>query len=64
MVLDGEATKEEILYLQEHIEACAPCYNHYHIEKSVKEVIKYKIEQKPVPSNLIENIRTNIHKNQ
>jgi len=62
-VLDGEATNEEIIYLQEHIEKCAPCYNHYHIEKSVKEVIKYKLEQKPVPSHLIEKIRVNIHKN-
>lgn len=62
LVLDGEATKEEIIYLKEHIESCAPCYSHYHIEKSVKEVIRYKLEQKPVPSSLIDSIKTNIGK--
>jgi len=62
-VLDGEATKEEMIYLQEHIDQCSPCYNHYNIEKSVKEVIKHKLEQKPVPANLIESIRGNIQKN-
>lgn len=63
LVLDGEATTEEITYLQEHITKCAPCFNHYNIEKSVKEVIKYKLEQRPVPISLIENIRGNINKN-
>lgn len=62
-VLDGEATKEEMIYLQEHIEKCSPCYNHYNIEKSVKEVIKHKLEQRPVPANLIDSIRGNIQKN-
>lgn len=62
-VLDGEATEEEMIYLQEHIDQCSPCYNHYNIEKSVKEVIKHKLEQKPVPANLIESIRGNIQKN-
>ena len=50
LVLDGEGSEEEVLYLQEHIDKCAPCYNHYNIEKSVKEVIKHKIEQRPVPA--------------
>ena len=63
LVLDGEGTEEEIQYLQNHIEECAPCYNHYNIEKSVKEVIKHKIEQRPVPPNLIDSIRGNINKN-
>ena len=62
-VLDGEATKEEMIYLQDHIDQCSPCYNHYNIEKSVKEVIKHKLEQKPVPANLIDSIRGNIKKN-
>ena len=62
-VLDGEATKEEMLYLQEHIDQCSPCYDHYNIEKAVKEVIKHKLEQRPVPANLIESIRGNINKN-
>ena len=63
LVLDGEGTNEDVVYLQSHIEQCAPCYNHYNIEKSVKEVIKHKLEQRPVPSNLIESIRGKINKN-
>jgi anti-sigma factor (TIGR02949 family) len=63
LVLDGESTKEDIEYLQKHINQCAPCYDHYNLEKSIKEVIKHKIAQRPVPSCLIDNIRNNIKNN-
>ncbi|WP_299252864.1 zf-HC2 domain-containing protein [uncultured Cytophaga sp.] len=63
LVLDGEASTAEIEHLQKHIHECAPCFDHYNIEKSVKEVIKHKLEQRPVPASLIENIRGNINKN-
>jgi anti-sigma factor (TIGR02949 family) len=60
-VLDGEATEEEINYLNEHVTGCSPCYQHYHIEKAVKEVIKYKIAKKEVPSDLIHSIKNKLN---
>ncbi len=63
LVLDGESSKEDIEYLQKHIEKCPPCQDHYNIQKSIKEVIKHKIEQRPVPSCLIDNIRAKIKNN-
>jgi len=62
-VLDGEATTDEVHYLNDHIDHCKPCYNHYQIEKSVKEVIKHKLEKRPVPTDLINSIKTKIDKN-
>jgi len=62
LVIDGEANDEEVKYLHEHIEECAPCFNHYKIDKSVKEVLKHKMEHRPVPSDLIKNIRQQLGK--
>ncbi|MBC7486277.1 MAG: zf-HC2 domain-containing protein [Cytophagaceae bacterium] len=60
-VLDGEATENEIKYLNEHVNGCSPCYQHYHIEKAVKELIKYKIAKKEVPSDLINCIKNKLN---
>jgi len=60
MVIDGEATEDQIKYLNEHIDECAPCYNHYKIDKSVKEVIKHKLGNKTVPPALLDNIKSKL----
>jgi len=60
-VLDGEATEDEIKYLNEHVTGCSPCYQHYHIEKAVKELVKYKIAKKEVPSDLINCIKNKLN---
>jgi anti-sigma factor (TIGR02949 family) len=56
-VIDGEANDEQIKYLHDHINDCAPCYKHYEIEKAVKEVVKHRIEKREVPSDLINSIK-------
>jgi anti-sigma factor (TIGR02949 family) len=56
-VIDGEANDEEIKYLHDHINDCAPCYKHYEIEKAVKEVVKHRIEKREVPLDLINSIK-------
>lgn len=59
-VIDGEASDTEIQYLKNHIDQCAPCYQHYEIEKAVKEVVKYRIEKKEIPCDLIECIKSKL----
>ena len=59
-VLDGEANEEEIKSLNEHINGCSPCFQHYHIEKAVKEVVKYRIAKKEIPSDLIDCIKSKL----
>jgi anti-sigma factor (TIGR02949 family) len=60
LLVDGETTKEQEDYFKRHLEECLPCYDFYNIEKSVKEVLKNKIEKRPVPASLAENIRTQL----
>jgi anti-sigma factor (TIGR02949 family) len=59
-VIDGEATQEEIEYLNEHIAKCKPCYDHYNIDKLVKEVVKQRLEKKEAPQDLINQIKDKI----
>jgi anti-sigma factor (TIGR02949 family) len=60
-VLDGEATKDQEDYFRSHITECSPCFNRYEIDKSVKEVLKLKVEHKEVPSNLIASIKNKLN---
>lgn len=60
LVVDGEASKEQEAYFMNHLDDCMPCYNSYQLEKSVKEILRSKIEKKNCPPHVIENIRTKL----
>jgi anti-sigma factor (TIGR02949 family) len=60
LLVDGEATKEQENYFKKHLDECTPCYNFYNLEKSVKEVLQNKIEQRPIPPALIESVKAGI----
>ncbi len=61
LLIDGEASNNQKEFLEKHIEECMPCYQSYNIDKNVKEVLKSKIEKKPVPSALIANIKDKLN---
>jgi anti-sigma factor (TIGR02949 family) len=56
-VMDGEASKDQEDYFRSHINECLPCFNRYEIDRSVKEVLKLRVEHKEVPSNLVSSIK-------
>jgi anti-sigma factor (TIGR02949 family) len=60
LILDGEACKDTEEKFIRHLSDCLPCYNLYHLDKAVKELIQTKIQKKPVPSFLLNNIRNKI----
>ncbi len=62
-VLDGESTKAQEDYFRTHIHECSNCFNRYEIDKSVKEVIKLKLENKAVPSDLVSAIKERVRQN-
>jgi anti-sigma factor (TIGR02949 family) len=62
LVVDGEATKEQEQYFMSHLDECLPCYNFYEVEKSVKMILQNKIEKKPCPPHLLDNIREKLSK--
>lgn len=60
LVVDGEATKEQEEHLMNHVKECLPCYNSYNLEKSVKSLLQIKLEKKPCPQHLIDDIRSKL----
>lgn len=60
MIIDGEATEEEERFFKEHIDECEPCFKSYHLDKSVKLLLRSKISHRPIPADLIEKIKTKL----
>lgn len=60
MVLDGEATPEQIEHVRQNLGKCLPCQKGYHLEIAVKEALQLRLERKDVPFSLAESIRQRI----
>lgn len=59
-ILDNEATDEMKLEYHNHIEQCWNCYQDYKLEKAIRDLIKLKLDNKPVPEELLEKIKSRI----
>ncbi len=59
-ILDNEASKDEEIYLMEHLEQCSCCLKEYELEKQVRTLLKKKLEEKPVPTGLASSIKAKI----
>ncbi len=53
--LDGELTPEIRLQVQEHLEACAPCFEKFDFEAEVLQIVARKCSE-TVPPGLTEKI--------
>jgi anti-sigma factor (TIGR02949 family) len=62
LILDGEATPEQKASFKSHIDECMPCFQHYHFDQAIKELLKVKCVSQ-APSDLINSIRTMIKEN-
>lgn len=60
LILDGEATPEQKASFKSHVDECMPCYQHYHFDKAIKELLKLKCTSQ-APVDLIESIRSKIN---
>jgi anti-sigma factor (TIGR02949 family) len=59
-ILDNESTKEQEVYLMDHLEQCSCCLKEYELEKQVRELLRTKLKQKSVPSGLANSIKAKI----
>ena len=59
-MLDSEATDEQEAFFKSHIEECMVCFGHYNIEVQLRQLIKTKINHKPIPEELAKQIRLKI----
>ncbi len=62
-ILDGEATQaQKEHFMKEHLDSCMPCYQNYHLEVAIRDLLKKKCTRE-APQELIESIKKQIEQN-
>lgn len=56
-ILDGDMGENGKEVLKEKLDKCQPCFEHFHLEQAIREVLKTKCTKQPVPTELAESIR-------
>jgi len=59
-ILDGEALQESKEMLDQKLAKCQPCFEFYHLEQAIRDVLKNKCTKQPVPAELATSIRQKI----
>ena len=56
-ILDGELGEEGKNILKQKLDKCQPCFEHFHLEQVIREVLKNKCTKQPLPDKLADSIR-------
>jgi anti-sigma factor (TIGR02949 family) len=59
-ILDGEHIADSQEIIKEKMAKCQPCFEHYHLEQAIREVLKTKCTKHEVPEELVQRIRQKI----
>lgn len=63
MIIDGEATSEQKEhFLSNHLEQCMPCYKNYHLEVTIRQLLKTKCSNE-APQELVDSIKAKVIQN-
>jgi mycothiol system anti-sigma-R factor len=60
LMLDDESSKEQEVFVKAHLDKCAACFEQYEVEKEIRDLLKRKLANKPVPANLAAEIQLKI----
>ncbi len=60
LVLDGEATPEQVAQISQSIGKCLPCEHGYALEKNIKEALQLRLEKRTIPTALLDSIRARV----
>lgn len=60
LIVDGEATEQQIERLKANLETCRPCIEMYHLEKEIKELLTNRVEKRCCPDKLVATIKAKI----
>ncbi len=58
-ILDGELENSKEA-LKEKLAKCQPCFEHFHLEQAIRDVLKNKCTKQQLPPSLAESIRSKI----
>lgn len=56
-ILDGEMGEAGKEQMKEKLAKCQPCFEHFHLEQAIREMLKTKCTKQPVPTELANSIR-------
>jgi anti-sigma factor (TIGR02949 family) len=56
LVLDGQATEEQVAYWKAHLGMCQPCYEKYKVDNAVIEKVKSECCCSKIPQDVIEEL--------
>lgn len=56
-ILDGEMGENGKEQMKEKLAKCQPCFEHFHLEQAIREMLKTKCTKQPVPTELANSIR-------
>lgn len=60
MLLDGEVTDDKRDRLQQHLNQCPACLQHYGVEERIKKLIATKCSGEKAPAHVVERVRMQI----
>ncbi|GAB3953061.1 hypothetical protein GCM10028805_36110 [Spirosoma harenae] len=60
LILDGEATEQQLVRVKANLESCKPCIEMYQLEQEVKELLTKRIEKRCCPDQLVATIKSKI----
>lgn len=64
LIVDGEASSEQKEhFLKHHLEECLPCYNNYHLEVAIRQMLKSKCSGDCAPQELVDSIKAKVIRN-
>ncbi|MBA4301073.1 mycothiol system anti-sigma-R factor [Algoriphagus alkaliphilus] len=56
-ILDGEMGETGQELMKEKLAKCQPCFEHFHLEQAIRDVLKTKCTKQAVPTELARSIR-------
>lgn len=62
LVLDGEASPEQIDFFRNHVQQCTTCANNYSVDATIQHLVKSTCCGGQPPQELIEKIRAQLNR--
>jgi anti-sigma factor (TIGR02949 family) len=62
LIIDGEASDEQKLLFEAHLENCINCLHNYEVEQQLKFILKTKVKLIQAPEDLVLSIKNGIRK--
>ena len=60
LILDGQDSPEQQEYFKYHMDNCMPCFKSYHVDMTIKELLKSKCCGGEAPDELVTKIKSQI----